>query len=332
MKISLKLSDGTTETRSFRMKVVSIGRSKSSDFTVTDDSLSRIHCLIEINNGEFFITDLNSSNGVYLDNLRILPNKRISFSTFVPLSIGQLECQVTDEENTFDRTLTTIPGPPWSKGNSTLKENKSKKEKSYKSKNNNLITYLIYGVIFIIAVYANHVLNSSKKDIKHTIALLDKNVPEQFKEVGNNFLTEVEYENIRREIDCQDKAMCQELNLSSVREEGYKKKSNEIYIYQSSQKIQNEDSARSELRILSHLFRSQTFKDFQEKKIAQIHLILMNDEEKKIYKVLRFHIKHYTNNERYRLLSELSDALESGQEDKFWSYAQPIIQNHVYSY
>lgn len=331
MKITLKLPSGKTISRSFKMNVVSIGRSKSSDFTVQDESLSRVHCLIEISNSEFFITDLKSSNGVYLDNLRILPNKRVPFTTFIPLSIGQLECHVADEENPFAETLTAISRPPLSekKSHSIVRGPK----KTAKNDNDRFIkyrAYIISGAVLIIAIYFNIFLVTNDKIAKQDMAPLDKNVPAQFLEIKDNFLSHKHYESIKQETSCMDAKTCKELNLSRSKHEGYKKSRKEVYIYASENKAQK--TKKPELTLLYHLFKSKTFEDFQEKKTAQIHLLLMDDEAKKIIKAYRFHTKYYTNNERFRLLSEITFALESGATSQFWEYARPLIQIQDYNH
>lgn len=123
MKITIKLQNGQSVEKITDSSKVVIGRSPRCDFSIQDAALSRNHCLVECVNGEFFITDLGSSNGVYLQGERIEPNHRIQFFTYIHLALASLECQVQDideeEMHAYTKTLTasmltnkpTLPKP-----------------------------------------------------------------------------------------------------------------------------------------------------------------------------------------------------------------------------
>ena len=65
-----------------------IGRSAPADIVIPDKSVSREHCMLGIANDELFVTDLNSTNGTYIDG------ERIGRATILPvgseLRIGQV--------------------------------------------------------------------------------------------------------------------------------------------------------------------------------------------------------------------------------------------------
>lgn len=76
-----------------------IGRSETCDFVIPKDDLSREHCLFEIKNGEYFITDLGSKNGIYIDRIKIKPNvpvKVTESSLIVLANIYTLKINATD--------------------------------------------------------------------------------------------------------------------------------------------------------------------------------------------------------------------------------------------
>lgn len=50
---------------------VSIGRSAPADIILSHKSISREHCMIGLANDELFVTDLNSTNGTYIDDRRV---------------------------------------------------------------------------------------------------------------------------------------------------------------------------------------------------------------------------------------------------------------------
>ncbi|MCC5849227.1 MAG: FHA domain-containing protein [Verrucomicrobia bacterium] len=52
-------------------KPVTIGRSPDADIITLDERASRMHCGIRIWDGEYYIKDLKSKNGTYLNNQRV---------------------------------------------------------------------------------------------------------------------------------------------------------------------------------------------------------------------------------------------------------------------
>jgi hypothetical protein len=54
-----------------RARPFRIGRDEKSDLQVFDARISRNHAMIEHHRGEFIVTDLNSTNGVYVNGRRI---------------------------------------------------------------------------------------------------------------------------------------------------------------------------------------------------------------------------------------------------------------------
>lgn len=67
---------------------VKIGRALTCDFVIPKDDLSREQCLFEVINGEFFVTDLGSKNGVHVDRVKLEPNKptKVTESSLIVLS------------------------------------------------------------------------------------------------------------------------------------------------------------------------------------------------------------------------------------------------------
>lgn len=65
-----------------------IGRSPKSDCQIDMECFSRSHIEIEWNGKDFFITDLNSTNGVYINSERIPVATKTLFKNFFPLEVG----------------------------------------------------------------------------------------------------------------------------------------------------------------------------------------------------------------------------------------------------
>lgn len=71
-RLSLAITEGPDAARVFRVEKprVTIGR-KDADIEIDDRESSRNHAALEVRDGHFFIEDLGSSNGTYVDGRRI---------------------------------------------------------------------------------------------------------------------------------------------------------------------------------------------------------------------------------------------------------------------
>lgn len=91
MHLTLKLLNGEVMESTVDSDVVTIGRSPKCAVQVPHDGMSRQHVQIDVINGEVFITDTNSTNGVFIDNVRVEANKKIPYQTYLLLSFGAVQ-------------------------------------------------------------------------------------------------------------------------------------------------------------------------------------------------------------------------------------------------
>lgn len=68
-----------------------VGRSMRNDVVLLKESISRQHCRIDIIDGDIYVTDLHSTNGVFIDGERIPPGKKTLVPTFLNLSLGPVK-------------------------------------------------------------------------------------------------------------------------------------------------------------------------------------------------------------------------------------------------
>ncbi len=83
-------------------RAVTFGRDRASTARIHDKKLSRIHCQVEVNGDEVVVTDLNSTNGTYvngsrIESRRIRPGDRVSLGR-VEMALVQEEGDATVEE------------------------------------------------------------------------------------------------------------------------------------------------------------------------------------------------------------------------------------------
>ena len=67
---------------------LSVGRSPPADIIVAGIGVSRAHCLVELAADQLRVTDLNSTNGTYIDNQRV--DRSANFAVGSVLRIGNV--------------------------------------------------------------------------------------------------------------------------------------------------------------------------------------------------------------------------------------------------
>lgn len=354
MKITVTLPDGNVISNQFVESTVSLGRSSKCDFVVPDESLSRHHCQIELKDNEFYITDLGSANGVYLDGDRIPPHQSTKVETFLQLSIGHLECRIEHSEKTFTFKMPSsqklapspeseAPTKPLRKTNrdaliKSFSELKTKTDKNNDKKKKKKALPVIPFLAFLIV--ASGIIyqfifskTAEERPDQSPEASLQGNVPAQFLGVKDEFLTAAEYRDKENQKTCDFVEYCQDLKLNTLTAEGVTVEKDEIFVFFNPDEFKDdprferikESADFNDVVGLYLVLKSKIFKDFIEDKAAQIHVIL-KDQDYKSYKVFRFHTKYFTGNEHYRMLSDFSLGLESKNFRKFWDYASPLIK------
>jgi pSer/pThr/pTyr-binding forkhead associated (FHA) protein len=96
----------------FRLKNTKfvIGRSSKSDVVIAREEVSRYHIEAEWVNDQLFITDLHSTNGVYVHGDKIPSGSRTPHQTVFPLEIaGKISISIVPDEHTgiFNKTRST---------------------------------------------------------------------------------------------------------------------------------------------------------------------------------------------------------------------------------
>ncbi len=88
MKVTVNLFNEEPVSYSLESSKIYVGRSSQCDVVVNHESMSRKHCLIEIDDGKIYITDLGSTNGVSIDGSKIAANEKTFYLNSLPLMIG----------------------------------------------------------------------------------------------------------------------------------------------------------------------------------------------------------------------------------------------------
>ncbi|MCD4753798.1 MAG: protein kinase [Anaerolineaceae bacterium] len=86
--ILIGVGDGTRRSIVIRGEKVEIGRSQKCELSLNDEKVSRYHARLTLENNRYMITDLNSTNGTFLDGTRLLPGIPEEWNPEKPLQIG----------------------------------------------------------------------------------------------------------------------------------------------------------------------------------------------------------------------------------------------------
>ncbi len=70
-------------------KMVSIGRDKSNQIIMTDEHVSRFHCVISFENDTAYIKDTSSSNGTYINGSIISSGVKVKLNNNDKIKVGK---------------------------------------------------------------------------------------------------------------------------------------------------------------------------------------------------------------------------------------------------
>ena len=357
MRITLKLPSGKPVSHDFEMTTVVIGRSNRCDFPVADDSLSRTHAQIDYIDGDFYVTDLGSSNGVFIDGNKIPPNEKQKFNSFQQLSIATLECVVEDtsdapviplaqskkkpdlktgESSEHATGIRHIKQPAKEASTSPRRQSQPSKTKPASDKKSQTKTLIAPVLILLLAggafIYFKG-FEETDQNLNPDEKLVASNVPESMRDVKDDF---GDYLLVYANNGCtQDSSLCQELKLSGQQGEGVVRNPKEVYLFLTPPG-HYEDPAFNKIKEhpevndiigLYLLLNSSLMQEFSKKSIAQVHLVIL-DKDLKQTKAFRFHQKYFTGNEITRMLTELGAVVDEGAKiEAFWNYSRPLIQS-----
>ena len=94
--IKIKKGDQETEYKRFTKKEIFIGRIKKNDLVLNNQNVSKRHCKLVIKPNGLKIHDLNSTNGTFVNGIRIKKYKKINPSDAVYIGDYTLEIKIQD--------------------------------------------------------------------------------------------------------------------------------------------------------------------------------------------------------------------------------------------
>lgn len=105
----------TGEEVPIRLPVAHIGSGSQNDVVVTDDSVSKAHARLEFTDGGWRLTDLNSTNGTFVEGIRLAPEVPAPLAYGVSIRLGGVPLHfraVEAADPAAARAQYTPPPPP----------------------------------------------------------------------------------------------------------------------------------------------------------------------------------------------------------------------------
>jgi pSer/pThr/pTyr-binding forkhead associated (FHA) protein len=109
--LRIKILKGKLEGHSFEMQsdILLIGRAPESDIQIPDPSISKLHAKIFKSGEKYFIKDLKSCSGTWVDGRLIWPGNEIELRQGIRLSVGDtlltLDNFDSDSSNAFSYSI-----------------------------------------------------------------------------------------------------------------------------------------------------------------------------------------------------------------------------------
>lgn len=94
-RATLSLLNGEKKKFPLEKEIITLGRLESNDICLSDSSVSRLHAEIRWENNRFFLIDLGSTNGTYVDQKRV---KKAVLKDKKVLTLGKIRLQFGEEE------------------------------------------------------------------------------------------------------------------------------------------------------------------------------------------------------------------------------------------
>lgn len=100
MRLEVLVGDDEPKVYPLNIPKLSIGSSENCDIYLSVDGISRKHLGVITEDDNYFVVDLGSSNGSYINEERLIPGRRVEFTSFFPVRLGSnvLVSLISDEE------------------------------------------------------------------------------------------------------------------------------------------------------------------------------------------------------------------------------------------
>lgn len=356
MKFDIKTSNGKKLQFKVNGTKAILGRSVKCDVVIPEEALSRQHCQIELKNGSFFITDLGSSNGVFLDGIRIEAHSETAFAGFNSLTLGSLvECHVEDDEGTSSFQKNDIPHSASTPPQRNKIEKTSEVERPTKRLNRDAINKplvmknettkpanrkinpgMLLALVGLLGLGFFFLTSEEEPVIEEAVVIKKpKRNRVRNQHTANQFKTTVQYSELKTKGNCAAyQFYCDNLKVDGKYLETIYNESLSYIVYLNPQRWLEYPQFSSiktatynlDLVALKLLIDSNLMQEYYSKRVNEIHLVIIDQlgTPKKAY---RFHpsVMNPDVIPKLEIESAIGDAISKGSAGGFMDKIRPII-------
>ncbi|MFZ4714482.1 MAG: FHA domain-containing protein [Bacteriovoracaceae bacterium] len=350
--------------KTFAKEKILIGRSKDADLKIDGEGISRKHLYLEQKNGKYFVTDLGSANGVYINEERMESNSHKEVLSFFPIRIGVITTIsiLADEEeeepvyataaNANRDPLKDIESNTVTKSirNYTPKAKPPVKEKP-KKKTDPVVLFVLFVILggVLYYVYKNFIAEEEVTTVAEgttqapeaQAATKATNLYQGLNSYKKEDLTL--YQSLHKKAICQtmaEKSLCTKLDLKTDDGEGVFMENKNVYIYANFSKMLNgkyKDQLKGiktekEFVLYFHLaIESYRQPDLNESNAKILFLININDGKDGVsyimdaFSINRESYLQIPSNASANLLKAANDAINIEE------FMQPLRPLYLYS-
>ena len=136
-----------------------IGRSAKSDIVISHEGISRKHCQIDVVDGEVYVTDLDSINGVFIEDKKLDPGVKTHYPLYLNLAFGPVQSMEIELQIPRSQTSariganTNISSPNLNKPEESVEKVKPTKKKKDPAKVRIIILTVLLTIGLMIIYY-----------------------------------------------------------------------------------------------------------------------------------------------------------------------------------
>ncbi len=151
MKVTFAFQDGLIQSFPIKLQSFIIGRSNKCHVCVGSSELSREHCRVDIVGKTIYLTDLGSSNGVFVDNVQLPANKKTRYATTQQLHMG--DCYVVFDLSSAELTRSMVNIRPLLENENQTQITKMKKNQKLETQqkkeafSSTFLTLIAWGIL-----------------------------------------------------------------------------------------------------------------------------------------------------------------------------------------
>ncbi len=123
MRLEIMIGNSDTLIHPIKGNRVLIGSSETCDIILPAKNISRKHLIVVAENDHFYVIDQGSTNGSYINEERLIPGRRVEFTSFFPVRLGDdvLISLLSDDEPGGEDQESTLLSPSQPKDGGLLK-------------------------------------------------------------------------------------------------------------------------------------------------------------------------------------------------------------------